>query len=132
MDILRAVKEGVEKPRQIMYKANISWAILQIHLKSLVENGFLTEIECGSRRRYELTQKGFNIYAHTATFLSRWVKIAHHSKSLREIFTAPALTISSIARILSPSFTSTPRTASSSRYTLYPLLKPSNTVCFTQ
>jgi|GEM_PF-1694453 len=61
MDILRAVKEGVEKPTQIMYKANISWAILQTHLKSLVENGFLSEIECGSRRRYELTQKGFNI-----------------------------------------------------------------------
>lgn len=61
MDILRAVKEGVEKPTQIMYKANISWAILQTHLKSLVENGFLSELECGSRRRYELTQKGFDI-----------------------------------------------------------------------
>jgi predicted transcriptional regulator len=61
MDILRAVKEGVEKPTQIMYKANISWAILQIHLKSLVENGFLSDIECVSRRRYELTQKGFDI-----------------------------------------------------------------------
>ena len=61
MDILRVVKEGVEKPTQIMYKANISWAILQTHLKTLVENGFLSEIECGSRRRYELTQKGFNI-----------------------------------------------------------------------
>jgi predicted transcriptional regulator len=61
MDILRAVKEGIEKPTQIMYKANISWTILQTHLKSLVENGFLTEIECGSRKRYELTQKGFNI-----------------------------------------------------------------------
>ena len=61
MDILSAVKDGVEKPTQIMYRANISWAILQTHLKSLVGNGFLSEVECGSRRRYELTQKGFNI-----------------------------------------------------------------------
>jgi len=61
MDILGAVKEGVEKPTQIMYRANISWAILQTHIKTLVENGFLSEVECGSRRRYELTQKGFNI-----------------------------------------------------------------------
>ncbi|MEM3386899.1 MAG: winged helix-turn-helix domain-containing protein [Nitrososphaerales archaeon] len=61
MDILRIVKEGIEKPTQIMYKANISWAILQTHLRSLVENGFLAEFEFGNRRRYELTQKGFNI-----------------------------------------------------------------------
>ena len=61
MDILSAIKAGVNKPTQIMYKANISWAILQTHLKFLVEKGFISEIEWGSRRRYELTQKGFNI-----------------------------------------------------------------------
>ncbi len=61
MDILRAVMEGAEKPTQIMYKANISWAILKTHLKNLVDKDFVQEAEYGNRRRYELTSKGINI-----------------------------------------------------------------------
>jgi len=66
MDMLKAVKEGAEKPTQIMYKANLSWVALQIHLKSLLEKGLLHWATDGTRKRYELTIKGSNVmYSYT-------------------------------------------------------------------
>lgn len=61
MDMLKAVKEGAEKPTQIMYKANLSWVALQSHLKSLIEKGLLQWAADGTRKRYELTTKGATI-----------------------------------------------------------------------
>lgn len=58
MDILRVTTEGIDKPTQIMYKANLSWVALLGHLKSLIAGGFLREIEFGTRKRYEITQRG--------------------------------------------------------------------------
>lgn len=58
MDILTCVKTGAEKPTQIMYKANLSWGALKDHLSALEAGNLLTEVEYGSRRRYELTEKG--------------------------------------------------------------------------
>ncbi len=61
MDMLKAVKDGAEKPTQIMYKANLSWVALQTHLKSLLEKGLLHWAADGTRKRYELTIKGSNV-----------------------------------------------------------------------
>ncbi|MDG6898515.1 MAG: hypothetical protein JRN24_02125 [Nitrososphaerota archaeon] len=61
MDMLKAVKEGAEKPTQIMYRANLSWVALQTHLKSLLERELLRWAADGTRKRYELTVKGANI-----------------------------------------------------------------------
>jgi len=61
MDVLRVVSTGIDRPTQIMYKANLSWIALQSNLKSLVTHGFLREDDQGSRKRYELTQHGFEI-----------------------------------------------------------------------
>jgi predicted transcriptional regulator len=61
MDVLRVVSQGIDRPTQIMYKANLSWVALQDNLKSLVGKAFLREENLGSRRRYELTQSGFEI-----------------------------------------------------------------------
>jgi predicted transcriptional regulator len=58
MDILRVTSEGIDKPTQIMYKANLSWVALLGHLKSLIESGFLREVEYGNRKKYEITQRG--------------------------------------------------------------------------
>jgi predicted transcriptional regulator len=61
MDMLRAVKDGAEKPTQIMYKANLSWVALQTHLKLLLGNGLLEWANDGTRKRYVLTIKGTNV-----------------------------------------------------------------------
>jgi len=58
VDILRAVESGYGKPTQIMYRANLSWNVLQIQLKSFIESGMLEVEAYGSRRRYLITPKG--------------------------------------------------------------------------
>src|SRR5262249_6264301 len=61
MDVLQVVSQGIDRPTQIMYKANLSWVALQENLRSLVARSFLREESLGTRRRYELTQAGFDI-----------------------------------------------------------------------
>lgn len=61
MDILSCVKAGAEKPTQIMYKANLSWNALKDHLQALERGNLLVEVEEGSRRRYELTEKAMAV-----------------------------------------------------------------------
>ncbi len=58
VDILRAVEAGYGKPTQIMYRANLSWNVLQAQLKSFVESEMLQIESYGSRRRYLITAKG--------------------------------------------------------------------------
>ena len=58
VDILRAVESGYGKPTQIMYRANLSWNVLQAQLKSFIESGMLEVEAYGSRRRYMITAKG--------------------------------------------------------------------------
>ena len=66
IDVLKEVKSGANKPTQIMYGANLSWKPLKRILKSLLNQGLLTEIEGDPRDKrtkviYKLTQKGENV-----------------------------------------------------------------------
>ena len=61
MDVLQVVSQGIDRPTQIMYKANLSWIALQENLKALVAKAFLREENLGTRKRYELTQSGYEI-----------------------------------------------------------------------
>ena len=58
VDILKVVAAGYGKPTQIMYRANLSWNVLQAQLKSFLSSGMLDVEEYGSRRRYLVTPKG--------------------------------------------------------------------------
>jgi predicted transcriptional regulator len=65
LNILSAVKDGVDKPTRIMYAANMSWKPVQRILSHLVEQGLL-EVRINtesrqSKRRYVLTDKGANV-----------------------------------------------------------------------
>lgn len=63
--MLRVIKEGAEKPTQIMYKANLSWVALQTHLTQMIDKGLLQWVTEGTRKRYELTLKGSSVmYAY--------------------------------------------------------------------
>jgi len=65
LNVLSAVRDGVDKPTRIMYAANLSWKPTQRILRSLVDQEFLREIEDGrskrTKRRYEITEKGVNL-----------------------------------------------------------------------
>ncbi len=61
VDILKAVASGFGKPTQIMYRANLSWNVLQQQLKFFLEAGMLKVEEYGSRRRYLITAKGVDM-----------------------------------------------------------------------
>ena len=65
LNILSAVRDGVDKPTRIMYAANMSWKPVQRILSHLVEQGLL-EVRMNtesrqSKRRYVLTDKGTNV-----------------------------------------------------------------------
>ena len=61
VDILRVISQGFGKPTQVMYKANLSWNVLQSQLKAFVDAGLVSEEEYGNRRRYTITQKGLEV-----------------------------------------------------------------------
>jgi predicted transcriptional regulator len=61
LDVLRAVKEGREKPTHAMFRANTSWTTLKKYLKWLVEKGFVKEMEGRGRKTYRITEKGERI-----------------------------------------------------------------------
>lgn len=71
MDMLRVIREGADKPTQVMYKANLSWVALQGHLKLLISKGLLREVEVGTRKIYEVTEKGQQVLQDYETLVER-------------------------------------------------------------
>ena len=65
LEVLKAVREGVDKPTRIMYAANMSWAPVSKILDRLVDRELLSMITNnggnGSKRRYEITEKGVSV-----------------------------------------------------------------------
>ena len=65
-DILTVVERGFTKPTEIIYKAYLSWEILNEALPILVTKGFLIEKLLKNSKRYGITNKG-----HKAIFYRR-------------------------------------------------------------
>ena len=60
-DILRAIAAGAEKPTHIMYRANLSWTVMQLYIKSLEAEGLVVADLDQGKRLYHLSEKGFEI-----------------------------------------------------------------------
>jgi predicted transcriptional regulator len=60
-DILRAIGAGAEKPTHIMYKANLSWTVMQNYIKSLETQGLVVSVSDQGKRLYHLSDKGFQL-----------------------------------------------------------------------
>src|SRR5579862_4785700 len=61
-DILRAIGAGAEKPTHIMYKANLSWSVMQTYIKSLeTQELVVTDTSEQGKRVYHLSPKGFQL-----------------------------------------------------------------------
>jgi predicted transcriptional regulator len=63
MDILACLRAGIDKPTQVMYKANLSWTALKDHVEALKGSGLLAAVEHGNRTRYALSEKGASVLA---------------------------------------------------------------------
>ena len=65
LEVLNAIRAGVDKPTRIMYAANMSWAPVSKILDRLVDREFVSVITDnsgnGSKRRYEITEKGVSV-----------------------------------------------------------------------
>jgi predicted transcriptional regulator len=67
LDVLWAIKSGVNKPTRIMYESNLSWKPLQRTLDSLIGQSLIEEYSPKNLRDkrttycYKLTQKGENV-----------------------------------------------------------------------
>jgi predicted transcriptional regulator len=68
LDVLKAVRDGVDKPTRIMYVTNMSWNPTQELLERLVMGGHLevTEerTEKRSKKRYVITEKGLTVISY--------------------------------------------------------------------
>lgn len=60
-DILRAIGAGAEKPTHIMYKANLSWTVMQQYIKSLETQNLIIATSEQGKRLYHLSDKGFQL-----------------------------------------------------------------------
>jgi len=72
LDVLSVIKDGTQKPTNIMYESNLSWKPLKRVLENMVSQGMVEEIFTGEERsrdrrtsrRYELTRKGDNVIGY--------------------------------------------------------------------
>ncbi|MGI0085101.1 MAG: winged helix-turn-helix domain-containing protein, partial [Nitrososphaerales archaeon] len=60
-DILRVIGSGASKPTHIMYKANLSWIVMQEYMKTLESQALVLTSDEKSKRQYHLSQKGFEL-----------------------------------------------------------------------
>ena len=63
-DILIVVERGFKKPTEIIYKAYLSWEILNEALPILVTKGFIREELLKNSKRYIITDRGHNAIFH--------------------------------------------------------------------
>ena len=73
LEVLEVIKGGISKPTRIMSQARLSWQPLMRILSSMVNQGFVREIDVSDAERkrdkrttklYEITMKGDEIVKH--------------------------------------------------------------------
>jgi predicted transcriptional regulator len=60
-DILKVIGAGASKPTHVMYRANLSWVLMQGYVEGLEKQGLLVVSGENNRRVLHLTQKGFDL-----------------------------------------------------------------------
>ena len=59
-DMLKVIKnkDGKIKPTHIMYKSNLSYQMMEIYLKELIDKDFIVESKSKTGKTYSITSKG--------------------------------------------------------------------------
>ena len=60
-DILRAIGAGAEKPTHILYKANLSWTVMQGYIRALESQGLILSVDDDGKKLYRLSEKGYQL-----------------------------------------------------------------------
>ena len=60
-DIIKAIGGGAEKPTHIMYRANLSWTVMQGYIKALEGQGLVRAQDVEGKHLYQLTGRGFGL-----------------------------------------------------------------------
>ena len=66
-NVLETVDMGVDKPTNIMYKCNLSWVPMQEILALLIGKSLIREVESGSKKTYEITERGRDLLRYLGT-----------------------------------------------------------------
>ncbi|MDG6905079.1 MAG: hypothetical protein JRN20_04760 [Nitrososphaerota archaeon] len=61
IDIMQAIADGSGRPTHIMYRSNLSWAVMRNVMKVLEQQGLVVSRELEGRRNYVLTDKGSRV-----------------------------------------------------------------------
>jgi predicted transcriptional regulator len=61
IDILQAIAEGAGRPTHIMYRSNLSWAVMRNFIKILEEQGLVASTIIEGRKNFVLTPKGIRV-----------------------------------------------------------------------
>ncbi len=61
IDILQAISEGAGRPTHIMYRSNLSWAVMRNFIKIMEEQGLVDSTVVEGRKNFVLTQKGSRV-----------------------------------------------------------------------
>jgi len=67
LNVLETVDMGVDKPTNIMYKCNLSWVPMQEILALLIGKSLIREVESGSKKTYEITERGRDLLRYLGT-----------------------------------------------------------------
>ena len=57
-DVLCVIGNGVEKPTHVMYKANLSWSVMQQYIESLLKKSLIVAETTEGKKRYKVSQRG--------------------------------------------------------------------------
>ena len=85
LDILWMIKNGVDRPTRIMYRANLSWKPFQETLKFLLDRGMLETANSKegdeTRKTYQVTPKGDEVikYFTLAKNLLKPISLTDHT-----------------------------------------------------
>jgi len=92
VDVLKTIKEGVIKPTQIMYEANLSWKPLKDILDSLQIQGLIVKFDVThmkdkrSKVGYKLTQKGENVVTYFRDILrTKWYQNMSTQEKINDV-----------------------------------------------
>jgi predicted transcriptional regulator len=61
LDVLNAIKKGIDKPTRIMYRTNLSWKPLMEVLDTMMAQELIKTEKQGKHTLYEITEKGKNV-----------------------------------------------------------------------
>lgn len=57
-DVLCVIGNGVEKPTHVMYKANLSWSVMQQYIEALLKKSLIVAETTEGKKRYKVSQRG--------------------------------------------------------------------------